>query len=69
MRKASWCVWVVLTCLPAVEVHKDHIRVDRLPLLHTLHNLGEVLGGAHGPLNGVAPTLRDSQLAKQVCTA
>ncbi len=49
--------------LRSVEIHKDKFRTDELQLLHTLHNLAEVL--ALKP-PGVAPTLRDDQLNNQV---
>ena len=49
--------------LRSVELHKDRFRTDELQLLHTLHNLSEVL--ALKP-EGVAPTLRDDQLTTQV---
>ena len=49
--------------LRSVELHKDKFRTDELQLLHTLHNLYEVL--ALKP-EGVAPTLRDDQLTTQV---
>ena len=49
--------------LRSVELHKDKFRTDELQLLHTLHNLAEVL--ALKP-EGVYPTLRDDQLTKQV---
>ena len=49
--------------LRSVELHKDKFRTDELQLLHTLHNLSEVL--ALKP-EGVASTLRDDQLTTQV---
>lgn len=47
----------------SVEEHKSQLRTDDLQQLHAMFNLQEVL--ATKPL-GVAPTLRDHQLAKQV---
>ena len=49
--------------LRSVESHKDKFRTDELQLLHTLHNLAEVL--ALKP-EGIDPTLRDDQLSTQV---
>ncbi len=49
--------------LRSVELHKDKFRTDELQLLHTLHNLAEVLSLKPA---GVAPTLRDDQLGNQV---
>ena len=49
--------------LRSVEEHKDELRTDDLQLLHTMYNLNEVLSLK---VDGVLPTLRDSQLKDQV---
>ena len=49
----------------SVEEHKQKnaLRTDELQLLHTLHNLAQMLAMKH---DGVAPTCRDDLLATQV---
>ncbi|KAK3576517.1 hypothetical protein CHS0354_034193 [Potamilus streckersoni] len=48
--------------LRSVEEHKEQLRTDDLQLLHSLHNLHEILSLKP---EGVAPTLRDDQLQQQ----
>jgi len=49
--------------LRLTEEHKGQVRTDDLQLLHTVHNLQEILTLAP---QGVGQTLRDSQLKEQV---
>ena len=47
----------------SVEEHQEKFRTDPLQMLHTLHNLKELLEAKH---EGIPPTLRDDQMPKQV---
>ena len=49
--------------LRSVEEHKGLLKTDRLQQLHAMFNLNEIL---QTKPDGVAPTLRDDQLSKQV---
>jgi hypothetical protein len=49
--------------LRSVEEHKDTLKTDSLQQLHAMYNLREILVSKP---DGVAPTLRDDQLPKQV---
>ncbi|KAL3881583.1 hypothetical protein ACJMK2_028004 [Sinanodonta woodiana] len=49
--------------LRSVEEHKEQLRTDDLQLLHSLHNLYEILSSKP---EGVAPTLRDDKLHQQL---
>ena len=49
--------------LRLVEEHKGQVRTDDLQLLHTIHNLQEMLSLEP---QGIGNTLRDSQLKEQV---
>ena len=49
--------------LRSVEEHKDTLKTDSLQQLHAMYNLHEIL--VTKP-EGIAPTLRDDQLPKQV---
>eukprot|EP00887_Chlorella_sp_A99_P002685 scaffold6.g2685.t1 len=51
--------------LATMEAHQSLVRTDALQQLHTLHNLGELLAGPGARPAGVAPTLRDAELARQ----
>ncbi|GFS23980.1 E3 ubiquitin-protein ligase SHPRH [Elysia marginata] len=48
--------------LRSVEQNKDQFRTDDLQQLHAMHNLAQLL---ESKPDGVAPTLRDSQLKEQ----
>ncbi|KAJ8314477.1 hypothetical protein KUTeg_006627 [Tegillarca granosa] len=49
--------------LRSVEEHKNELRTDELQQLHAMYNLQEILNLKP---KGIHPTLRDSELAKQV---
>ena len=51
--------------LTVAEANKEFIRVDPLQRLHTLHNLGALLGPSGSNVAGVPRTLRDDQLLEQ----
>ncbi|XP_069684447.1 E3 ubiquitin-protein ligase SHPRH isoform X2 [Periplaneta americana] len=48
--------------LRIAEEYKDKLKTDKLQMIHTLHNLADMLDGHH---EGISPTLRDDKLREE----